>query len=201
MNFQDTKLDSFLRKETTDIHQRTEEALEPLELFTNLSLKKYSTFVLIQYRWHEILESVLASINSSYNFDGYHYNPKTPLLLKDLKALNIAPKKKVPININELSIPGIIYVLEGSMLGGTVISKQLAIGGIQPMYRHYFSHCAKSAKNVWPLTRKYLQSIEYSQAGFELCLETSKYCFELMIDLAREEIVQNTQPNRATSNL
>ncbi len=181
------KLDGYLREHTTLIHKRTEKVLEPLELFTNLTLSNYSMFVYIQYRWHLELEQILATANPAFVFDGYQYNPKIDLLRKDLEAFGIKAEPDF-VKKMELDIPGIIYVLEGSMLGGTVISKHLEDGGIEPQYRHYFSHCKESAKNVWPLTKKYLQSIENSSNKFDASLETSAICFERMIDIAQEEI-------------
>ena len=188
MKLTEMSLDGYLRKHTANIHLRTEQALEPMRLFNGLTSANYGTFIQIQYRWHKEMESMLLAAKPSLVFDGYVYEPKVPLLEKDLKALGLSADAIDFQGWKNPAVPGIIYVLEGSMLGGTVISKHLIRQGISADCRHYFTHCAEAAKTVWPLTRKYLQSIENTGYYFDACLKTSISCFEKMMEITKSEI-------------
>lgn len=179
----DKSLDTFLRKHTAVIHKRTEENLEPLQLFNGLTIPNYTTFIKIQYYWHRAMESMLLAANPSLDFNGYAYMLKAPLLEKDMIALRIQPENFDFRKWKNPALPGIIYVLEGSMLGGTVISGHLAEQSIPAECRNYFSYCAKAAKTIWPQTRKYLRSIENTGYYFDACLKTSISCFEKMMEI------------------
>ncbi len=181
-------LDLFLRKHTLTVHQRTEQALEPLQLFNQLTLSNYGTFIRIQFLWHDAMEALLRGAKPSLIFDGYAYKPKAALLKKDLKSLGLSDE---PLNFRSWknpALPGILYVLEGSMLGGTIIAKHLEAQGIPPDCRNYFSYCAENAKSIWPLTRKYLQTIQDTGYFFDCCLKTSISSFEKMIEITESEI-------------
>ena len=185
------KLDAYLRERTSAIHVRTEAELEPLQLFANLNLRNYATFISIQHKWHLALEKILEATSPYLIFNDYAYALKAPLLQVDLNALGKTSVEYSLPRIHNPAIPGIIYVLEGAMLGGTVISKQLVDKGIDQQFRNYFSHCSLEAKKVWPLTRKYLQNIEDSGHQFDACLKTSIFCFEQMIEITKEEIAKS----------
>ena len=187
---QTDKLDGYLREHTTHIHKLTENVLAQLDLFTNPRIENYGIFIQIQHQWHQAIEAILSSANPSLNFEGYLYIPKTNLLKKDLDALGIETREPVFINWKNPAIPGLIYVLNGSMLGGAVISKHLEAAGIDIKYRHYFTHCAEAGKIVWPLTRTYLQKQEAVGNLFDLCLRTSISSFELMIEIAEAEMAK-----------
>lgn len=71
-----------------------------------------------------------------------HYQPRLPLLAADLAELERTPipmrTKPGPVADNPECF-GLLYVLEGSRLGGTVIARQLALNKLTALPLHFFA--------------------------------------------------------------
>ena len=117
-----------LREETSDLHNQMENT-PLLNHFREktISDESYSLILKKFFSFFSNLETELNSFSEIENFlPDYHERRKSNLILTDLKALNQAP-----LNITEKIIPdissageafGCLYVMEGSTLGGKIIS-------------------------------------------------------------------------------
>lgn len=117
-----------LREATAQQHQAVEDlpALRAL-MDPALSLPAY---VQVLRRHHAVLagwEQCEAAWLRDCGDAQWRYQPRTPLLAQDLHALQAAPPGSQPLPpAAEASIRwGMLYVVEGSRLGGRVIARQL----------------------------------------------------------------------------
>ena len=105
------------------------------------SLEAYGRTLRLFYAFHRPLEEAFARIPG---WAGVGIDPqerrKTPLLAADLRRLGIAEDSTPPPGAGPLPLPGdlaealgVMYVLEGSTLGGRYIRKQVQAGlGLTP---------------------------------------------------------------------
>jgi heme oxygenase len=175
-------LDLFLKEETAAKHRQAEEALSELDIMGDYNSSNYCYFLTLLYYWHKTLEDSI--LKSTVREVGYNYQLKCPLILKDLNELNGKPPKRSLPELRADAHAGIIYTIEGSMMGGTMINRHLKKQGVNEKYRNYLSYCDRNAPAVWPEVKAYLRSLPGDESYFEACAESSKACFDLMIDYA-----------------
>ncbi|HYQ52414.1 MAG TPA: biliverdin-producing heme oxygenase, partial [Pseudomonas sp.] len=114
-----------LREGTRDCHKALEARLPFFE--TSFDVAAYSRLIQAYYGFHAPLEARL----------GVYQEPlraKTPALSLDLQALNLSAAdidalplcQALPAISSEASALGVMYVLEGSTLGGQVLKRAMA---------------------------------------------------------------------------
>ncbi|MBW8361156.1 MAG: biliverdin-producing heme oxygenase [Kaistella sp.] len=123
-------ISELLKTETKDLHDRVEAKFKSHKIFTGtFSEDDYRTLLYSNYLLHDHFENKVFSLLSP-NFSDKLQLPKRAklkLIEADLKFLNFpvqSPNISVSIE-NEAQAMGILYVMEGSTLGGNVIAKQL----------------------------------------------------------------------------
>jgi heme oxygenase len=146
-----------LRQDTRDLHQALEDNL-PLRS-PELTREEYTRLVRGFYGFVAPIEEQLLK-SGSWQETGIDFQSrlKTPLLEKDLAVLapgtNLADIPRCT-ELPDVSTPqgalGYLYVIEGSTLGGTIISKHLA--GLFSMDSEsgaaYFSGYGKETREKW----------------------------------------------------
>lgn len=123
-----------LKTETRPYHDRIEEVGFSDKIMSGqLTLDEYKQLVINNYRMHKLVEEKLEQMPEVKNLEGLEFESrkKTALLAQDLKDLGLNPDEYTTEGVNlDLSdfhhAMGTYYVLEGSTLGGSVISRKLA---------------------------------------------------------------------------
>ncbi|HEX8429996.1 MAG TPA: biliverdin-producing heme oxygenase [Longimicrobium sp.] len=141
-----------LRARTSDAHERVENAL-PL-MNPELDGATYARVIARFHAFHAALEPRLAAVPG---VDGLGLDldarRKIPLLERDLRVLGKAATEGAPAIPEVGSVAaalGCMYVLEGSTLGGRVISRHLATLGIDPgSGGAYFSGYGERTGEMW----------------------------------------------------
>lgn len=118
-----------LRQATATQHQRTEAAM-PSEALLNgtLGTAAYARLLARQFLIYQNLEAHLATALSPYPELAGFFQAKTPWLAADLQQLDTPRPPALPHQHPQhtaAQLLGLLYVLEGSMLGGQVILKSL----------------------------------------------------------------------------
>ena len=124
---------SILKRSTAELHNSLERRLSFL-LSSELSLAQYVTLQKQFYGFYQPIETRLAEVRNSdvLEFD-LDQRLKVPLLINDLTHLGVAASEREQIPLCD-SLPaietaaealGCLYVLEGSTLGGTIITGHL----------------------------------------------------------------------------
>ncbi len=115
-----------LRAATAAQHQQLEQqALFARLLRANLCLADYRAVLRCLYRVHAALEPALCAHLAAIN-PPWRYVPRLPLLQQDLQSLADAlPDTPPRVPLTAAEVPGVLYVLEGSLLGGQLIARHL----------------------------------------------------------------------------
>lgn len=121
-----------LKSETQEYHERLEKNLPVMD--ENLTLSAYKVILEKFYGFYMPVELTLSTIQTRFRLiNDFHVRLKFPLLLKDLEILSSIgfDPKQLPVCAELPEIPswpqalGVMYVLEGSTLGGRIISKHI----------------------------------------------------------------------------
>ncbi len=122
-----------LRQATEHLHHKVEQYAHAAEIRQNtFSLALYKDLIAKNYRIHAQLEALLLQAKAQLGHTPLYqfHTSKLPLLAKDAQLLQIplpVPKQHfeaIPLETTG-HLVGLLYVLEGSMLGGQFIYKAL----------------------------------------------------------------------------
>lgn len=122
-----------LKKSTQELHNEAEVYNDASKVLDNsITVEEYKDLLITNYGSYKPLENFIADNNDVLNnrFSSFAEFHKSNRIEKDLKCLGIiSADLELPIfkpNMVTLSyLLGIIYVMEGSMMGGLMISKQM----------------------------------------------------------------------------
>lgn len=119
-----------LKTSTRDLHDQLEAAAWGNELRQcTLSLHQYQALLSWQYLVHCQLEPLLHSRWMEPDATGYAYQSRLPALRRDLQALDtdvpVCSPAARAVRPDEAASAGLLYVLEGASLGGSMISRLL----------------------------------------------------------------------------
>ncbi len=173
-----------LREETEVLHREIEkDNLAGLIISHKIRLDQYKLLLLQNYLAYAVTEQEIAKHFPSYEA------VKSPQLQKDLHRLNVSIpslesfKEKFSI-ANEAEAYGAAYVVEGSALGGMLISKELShcpsLAGIES---HSFFNGNRQNINGWKTFCKKLKKKEFSPAEEELALRKARQTFEFFSEI------------------
>jgi len=123
-------LSQWLKHETREAHQRTEATPLLTDMFKDpFSHARYRTLLTRFYGWYRPIDHQLTQFIDQHRLP-HAYQPRSPLLAMDLNALKVTPDSIVDHPVPDIhdyaSFLGMLYVVEGSALGGTIIRKHLS---------------------------------------------------------------------------
>ncbi len=120
-------LSELLKEKTLNAHQRLEKKI--ILLLKQIEDKQDYAWILQQfYSFYKPLEALISSFIDQSVLADYAQRRKSDALLQDIKTLeadipvSFAQKHNLPQINNHLTAMGALYVLEGSTLGGRIIS-------------------------------------------------------------------------------
>lgn len=152
-----------LKAATEELHKEIEGGnLASLIISHEISLEQYKLLLLQNYYAYAITEPLIAKHLEIYQVH------KTPILLQDLEQLGVNSSIPIPLRdkfriINKAEAFGAAYVVEGSVLGGMMISKEIvnctALSGIG---NHYFFNGNRENVKSWNAFSKYLKQQEFT---------------------------------------
>lgn len=144
-----------LRQETKALHTQTEQLFyaESLQAGTLLA-EEYLHLLRTHLIFHQALETAIDAHPDFFRDYAPQTRLKTPWLREDLSNLNRPLPDSKPELFSDwspIALLGALYVSEGSMLGGTVISRLLqkneAIGPMLDHTRFYAGYGAETGSN------------------------------------------------------
>jgi len=144
-----------LKKETLQYHDEIEAKLESKRLFDGtFTQENYYKMLLVNHQFIKAYEGeIFKLLNESDKLILNRINlNKLALIEKDLTELNLTPNEITPINSleNREEALGALYVIEGSMLGGMVIAKQLKkYPDLEFSNFNYFGHYGNDIGPIW----------------------------------------------------
>jgi len=167
MKSQTIELRTRLREATAPLHKQLDQQPLLVALLGNdLPLADYQQLLGIYYSLYHQLEAALKHYTDQQPI-AFDYQPryKTPLLLNDLKYWHIKPEPlRCQITLPDLNslgaLLGLLYVLEGSTLGGQFIAQhlQLTYGYTRSTGSDFYSGYGEQTKTHWQSFITYLNS-------------------------------------------
>lgn len=152
-----------LLKESTSIRHETVEKLNFLSK-SQINEQDYKHFLLVFYKIIKPIEKIIGQ-KFNNNFAGkFKTLFRTPLLLQDLESLGV---RTVDIN-SSLFIPkienifeciGVLYVIEGSALGGSLLYKKLTTA-FGKNYQQHLSFLNSLGQDNWQQWQNFLAYLE-----------------------------------------
>ena len=152
-----------VKKETKTHHQSVEKVLVK-ELKDLKSLNDYGNLLKRLYQFYVPIENDLQNIISTEIVEDIQQRKHNHRLLKDIKDIdssyNENPENK-HLEINDLSYAlGVMYVIEGSTMGGQIISKMLQknLDLQNENMTSYFNSYGNESMQMWTLFKNQVTS-------------------------------------------
>jgi heme oxygenase (biliverdin-IX-beta and delta-forming) len=169
-----------LREETEVLHREIEkENLAGLIISHEISLQEYKLLLLQNYLAYAVTENEIAAHLPSFE------PVKSRQLLKDLEQLDVTiPSIENYTDSyhikNEAEALGAAYVVEGSAMGGMLISRELEnCQALSQIEEHFFFNGKRQNINGWKSFCKTLKNKEFSDAEEQQAVEKAKDTFHI----------------------
>ncbi len=180
-----------LKKETAQYHDDIEQRLESNKLFDGtFTQDNYYKMLVVNHQFIQSLEpeiKALLTVSDLAFLSKINLN-KLALLEKDLHELNlpINPTEKLNLLANREEALGALYVIEGSMLGGMVIAKQLKkYPDLEQTGFNYFGHYGQDIGPIWKSFVAYLNENLITEEQQQQTLNGAIKAYQYLIDLAK----------------
>lgn len=175
-----------LKEATAEMHQALERLplsafiIDPGVTVTNYQdylLKMLPIVVDLEQNLYPLLQGIVPDLDQ---------RRKLPLLLQDLKALDVEVPGRLPLPLTasaeNIRIPfamGILYVMEGSTLGGRMIGNniQKALGFTPASGAKYFAGYGAATGSMWKNFLNDLQTFEANQNAGEEIIRGAQFAF------------------------
>ena len=180
-------ISEYLKTQTKTLHDQTEKKFQSHQIFEKtFSLEQYKKLLLGNYFLIKNMEDQVFSTFSNKLSQELNLNERRKLsaIEKDIQDLKINGNfSEKPIKIeNQNEAFGMLYVMEGSTLGGNVIAKQLSRNpDFQNLSFHYFGVYGEETGSKWN-NFKSISDREISEDQFEQVLNGAKKAYELLLN-------------------
>lgn len=169
---------SSLRENTQTLHKEIEkDNLAGLIMDHSISMNQYKTLLLQNYIAYKVVEEEVSPFIEDFN------KSKSAQLEKDLNSLKVDTSiledfvKKFKCQ-NKMEAIGAAYVVEGSVLGGMMIAKELNdCIHLNEIQIHHFFNGDRNNVNGWKQFCKQVNSNQYSAKEINEAVEKAKETF------------------------
>ncbi|WP_308993868.1 biliverdin-producing heme oxygenase [Mariniflexile litorale] len=173
-----------LKTQTAHIHKKLEYLpVSAMILSPSMEIKHYTRYLSLMYDVHKNLEATVFPLLSEL-IDTIKVRAKTPLIKEDLLFLHYNHQiSKSVFKTHPLTIPfalGMLYVVEGSTLGGRFILKNIeTVPGLdQGKGVSYFTGYGSSTGSMWKSFLNTLAQYEADNNCEPEIIEGALYAFE-----------------------
>ncbi len=178
---------NYLKQGTETLHREVEKSnlakyiLDhsiTLELYKKLLIQNYHSYLTIE----EQLGQNIAVVND--NLQSFIDTEKSDKLWRDIKGISSFAQELNPIETNffitsEAEAIGALYVIEGSMLGGLLISKHLQQCESLQLIKthHFFKSNPKNSMKRWKNFSETVNNIKFSDGDREKAIVSAQKSF------------------------
>ncbi|GGJ89881.1 biliverdin-producing heme oxygenase [Pseudomonas matsuisoli] len=177
---------AFLKQASASLHEDVDQAFSSYSLATRdgyLGFLQAHAWALSQ------IEPTIEQAGVDRIVPDWHARRRRHAIAEDICALEAAPPEAnaLAVEIDDATLWGILYVLEGSRLGARYLSRQVGNGADwqadEPPPLAYLTHGQDTA--LWP---QFLQQLEAASAELdqERLLEGVRWCFSVFLASARK---------------
>ena len=166
------------------MHDETEVKLLSKKIFDqSYTLDDYKNLLIHNYRLISLYEPKIQNELEDYPDLKLDLRTKIDALKKDLGALGISTETEKPTQVhlqNKAEAFGALYVIEGSTLGGNVISKQLKKNqAFENVDFHYFGIYKENTGSMWQEFKTILDNT-ILENDYNACLAGAKKAYQIL---------------------
>lgn len=175
-----------LRLTISSWHQRLEQTqVFGVLLSESVTLEDYCAALRVLYVFYREIEPAVAALTSELV-----YQPRLPLLQSDFRTLRLEYPSELNLETLALSASaawGCRYVIEGSALGGTILTNHLTsrLGDKLTGAMHFYA--LRQPNLTWPQIQSKIDNVLSVPAMLLEACESACHCFERLYALARNE--------------
>lgn len=178
----------YLKQNTAEYHNAAEKLFNSEKIFNKtFTLEDYKKIIHTNYLM--LLHSEDKIFNSLHDKFGdklqLEQRVKLPLIEKDLESLALENQKtsqRLEVN-NEHEALGMMYVIEGSTLGGNVIAKQLSkTEGFDEVTFNFFGCYQENTGPMWKNFKEVLDT-EVSEENYNEVLSGAKKLYTFLLNV------------------
>lgn len=169
---------SKLREETQQLHKEIEkDNLAGLIMEHSISLEDYKTLLLQNYISYKVVETAVLPFLNDFGTN------KSEQLEKDLIALDVDMSMLVRYKdafscANKMEALGAAYVVEGSVLGGMMIAKELEnCKALSPIAVHHFFNGDRNNVSGWKNFLKRVNAKDFTEEEKQQAANMAKETF------------------------
>lgn len=183
-----------LKEQTRREHQMLEvKMIKQIKLITDIN--KYSEFLLLFYRFMNPLETQIDKQLDPGFLSDYKLRRKSVLLVQDLSRLQSSAEifsyDEVIFITNNLEAIGALYVMEGSTLGGQIISKminhQLGLEKIIPL--DFFNGYKNDTILMWQNFKIAMDQLKLNEREENIIIRSANNTFKRFSNLFDQKIM------------
>ncbi|MBD8080850.1 biliverdin-producing heme oxygenase [Chryseobacterium caseinilyticum] len=178
----------YLKKNTADLHDAAEKLFSSDKIFNKTftfdDYKKIirNNYLMLLNSENQIIESLSTDFSDKLQLD---QRKKLSVIEKDLSSLSLQnekPEQVVEIS-NQNEALGMLYVIEGSTLGGNVIAKQLSkTEGFEDVTFNFFGCYKENTGAMWKNFKEVLDT-EVKEESYDEVLAGAKKLYTLLLNI------------------
>ncbi|GAB0157345.1 biliverdin-producing heme oxygenase [Chryseobacterium sp. Alg-005] len=181
-------ISEYLKQNTAEYHNAAEKLFNSEKIFNKtFTLEDYkkiihSNYLMLLHSEDKIFDSLSQRFSEKLHLD---QRRKLPLIQQDLQSLSLKDKDAAhPLEIeNEHEALGMLYVIEGSTLGGNVIAKQLSRAeGFDNITFHFFGCYQENTGSMWKNFKEVLDS-EVKKENYDEVLSGAKKLYTFLLNV------------------
>lgn len=152
----------------------------------------YADFLKYFYTYFSQVEQAIAPYITTQLLPDYKERRNSSFLKNDIEALKgnveATPSITLPIIENQLQALGVLYVMEGSIMGGSIIIKMLEKGGITEGIS-FFSGYGEATGQKWGVFTQVMNQAATSPEQEEIAIQAANETFTCFGDVFNEVTV------------
>jgi heme oxygenase len=176
-----------LREQTNNVHKKIEKNQLMMEVMSDsFSLTRYQQLLRSFFSFYQPVELKIKNLIFEHQIE-YFYQPKCPLLEQDLLHLNVhncnEDRKQLSTSFlhDKASLLGVLYVIEGSTLGGILIRKTIAKYINVNFMANFFYPYGQATRTKWQRTCDFIASYaQKEQLDIQSICEAAIHTFNMI---------------------
>ena len=178
-----------LRAATTEAHERLHHSsmLGAFEAGTT-DAGGYADIMQVFLDYYRAVDPVVINAMAEHAASAaFSYIPRAGLFARDIAALPVGPSLApveyvVPAINSPAELAGVVYVIEGSILGGAGLDRaaRAVLKGDTPEGRSYWQWCRSNAGKRWKETRSFIDELVPGHEGHASAVAAATTHFDLL---------------------
>lgn len=181
-------LSEYLKENTKQFHDHVEAKYQSQRIFDkSYTLDHYRKIIWFNYLFHLNFEKIVFEKINEETAKAIQLEARRKLNLLEIDLENLSLERNKPDDLifveNEAEAMGVLYVMEGSSLGGNVIKKQLSANPyFADVNFNYFGCYDQKTGEYWKNFKEILDH-KFTEPQFSQVLAGTKKAYQFLLDI------------------